>query len=1061
MKQNLLLALLAILFNVAAFAQTKVSGTVFDEDGTTLPGVTVAAKGTTVGTITNIDGNFTLNVSSEVETIVFSFVGLQTLELPVGQVSEVTMKSDNLGLDEVVVTGLGVSREKKALGYSVQEVGGDDLNKARDANFVNSLQGKVAGVQITGSSNLGGSSRITIRGNSSITGNNQPLFVVDGVPLDNSNFNAAAQTRGGDGYDFGNMAQDINPDDIESISVLKGATAAAQYGSRGANGVILITTKKGSKGKKKGLGVSVNSSLQFNQVAFLPDYQNSYGGGSAFDTIDGQLIPNYSLDGSWGPKFNGQQVRHWDSYDERLGYAFGETREWKANPGNIDKFYETGYTASNNVSFSGGGEGSSFRLSYSNINQKGTQPNSKLGRNTISFNGSSQMSDRLKTSIGVNYVKTQSSGIPKVGYGGSVGSQFNQWFQRQVDMERLERAYEETGENISWNRKSATDPSPNYFNNPYWERYNNIVTTDRDRLFGNLRLDYELTDKINVMARAMTDMYTYRIEEIEAVGSVNESFYAEDVRTVGENNFEARITANGLKLTDNLSLTAYAGLNRSDRYFDRNKVQTLGGLVVPGFYNVNNGASGTQITDASSKRRINSVYGAASFGFRTFAYVDLSVRNDWSSTLPAGSNSYFYPAVSGSLVFSEFMDLDWLSLGKIRVGYAQVGNDTDPYRLVNTFVTNTNTAATAFSINNAINNSNLLPERTNEIEIGTELAFFDSRVGMEVSVYDKTTSDLIFGVDQSGASGATSAILNAGTVKNQGIEGVINVVPVQTRDFEWTVGLNIAKNYSEIESLYKYDDGTEVESIQISSGIFGVSLQARTGQPYQMLIGKDYAVDDKGNRLVDANGSYIATDNVVPLGSVLPDFNGGFRTGIKYKNFNLNTVIDFQKGGNIFSLTNVWGKYSGLLEETVEGDIRENGVVVDGVKAQVDDNGEFVRDEEGNILSTGEANDVNLGAQTHFFNNQGYVISAADVYDASFVKWRELRVGYSIPSRLLEKTFFGSASVSIVGRNLLILYKNVPNIDPEAAVSSGNTQGLEGGQLPTERSIGINLNLRF
>lgn len=1053
------------LIGLSLSAQNRtITGTVIGaEDNEPLIGVTIQQDGTQNGTTTDIEGKYSIQVTGDAPKLVFRFVGFDTKTVDVGasNVLNVTMAS-GLELNEVVVTALGISREKKALGYAVQEVDGDDLDKARETNVINALQGKVAGVQITGSSNIGGSSRMIIRGSSSILGNNQPLFVIDGVPIDNSNFTSSDQARGAGGYDYGNAAQDINPDDIESMTVLKGASAAALYGSRAANGVVVITTKKGKKGKgKSGIGVSVNSSLQWSKVYVLPDYQNSYGGGAGptFDTINGELIPDYGYDGSWGPKLDGRQVRHWDSWYEGES-DFGKTRPWEANPDNVKDFFETGLAMTNNVALTGGNDKAAFRLSYTNLDQRGTQPNSFLDRNTVNFNGSSQLSDRFSSSVGLNYVSTKAKGRPQTGYGESVMSQFNQWFQRQLDIDRLKEYETADGTQRTWNRNSSTDPSPHYWDNPYWERYKNVQSDQRDRMFGNITLNYKINDWLNVTGRAMTDFYTDRREERVALGGVRESMYSEDVRTVYENNYELRLTANR-NINEDISFTGFVGAVRNDRGYNRNSSETLGGLVVRDLFTLTNALEGIEIRDYNESRRINSLLGSANFGYKNFLYLDLTLRNDWSSTLPEGNNSYLYPSATASFIFSEFLDFDPLSFGKLRMGFAQVGNDTDPYRLANTYQSNTTTGLPGFSVLNSVNNPDLRPEKTKDFELGTELRFLYDRVKLDVAYYNRKTTDQIFKVSQSGASGASSSILNAGTVQNSGIEAMITAIPVKTDDFEWNVGLNFGKNKSEVLELYKDPQGNVVDNIQLTS-LFGVALEARVGQPNGVLVGYDYVYDDNGNKLVDPNtGAYLKTDEVKPLGSILADFTGGFRTGFAYKNFELSTLFDFQKGGKIHSLTNQWGKYSGTLEETAEGGIRENGTVVDGVLAEVDGQGNLVRDSNGDYVSSGKANDVSIGAQDHFFLNGGYVVHAADIYDASFIKWRELRVTYNFPKEMTRKLKIENLRVSLVGRNLAILHKNVPHVDPEAAVSSGNVQGFEGGQLPTERTIGVNLNFNF
>jgi TonB-linked SusC/RagA family outer membrane protein len=935
----------------------------------------------------------------------------------------------------------------------VQEVGGDEFSQAKETNVVRSLAGKVAGVQVTSSNAMGGSSKVLLRGASSITGENQPLFVVDGVPVDNSNFTTANQERDAGGYDYGNAIQDLNPNDIESVTVLKGPAAAALYGSRASNGAIVITTKTGKSyaaSGRRGVGVEVNTGVSFQNVFVIPDYQNSYGGGAGDEFIgqddNGVNIPDMGYDGSWGPALNGQAARHWDSWYE--GDTFGEVRPWSANPDNVKDFFQTGVTYSNNVALVGATDASSFRLSYTNLDQTGTYENASLGRNTINFSGTSQLSERLSASVSVNYVNTQTTGRPLTGYGESIMSQFTQWFQRQVDMERLRDYKQPDGSQRTWNRNSTTDGGPHYWDNPFWERYENVQNDERNRVFGNFSVNYKLNDMWSVTGRAMTDFYNDTREERVAVGGVRVPLYSQANREVRETNLDLLLNFNK-QLNEDLSLTGFVGGNQ--RLFGYSKLSgaTQGGLNTPGYYNLANSASEVLIDDYSERKKVNSVFGTASLGYKNTLYVDFTARNDWSSTLPEENNSYFYPSVTGSYVFSENLDIDWLSFGKVRVGWASVGNDSDPYKTTAAYVVNPNfgTSPNA-SVPNALFNADLKPELTKSIEFGAELNFFLNRVRLDFTYYTQTTEDLIFSVSQSAATGYSSRILNAGTVENKGIEVMLNVTPVKTESgFTWDLGLNFAKNNNQLVSLV---DG--VENLRYTS-LFGVSLEARVGEPLGTFMGFDYQYDDAGNKLVDADGVYLTTDEIVPLGTILPDFTGGVTNTLTYKGLTFYALIDFQKGGSLHSYSNQWGKYSGTLAETAENNIREEGIVVEGVYAP----GTIIDD----VDVSGQANSSVLDAQSHFFLNQGYVVHAADQYDASFIKLREMRLNYSLPAKMTEGLPFYSVSVGVYGRNLAILHKNVPHVDPEVASASGNIQGFEGGQLPAERTIGVNLSFKL
>ena len=1048
MRNQLLLLLASFAFGMSAAMAQSVSGKVTDgANGEGLPGVAVVVEGSNTGVMSDMDGMYRIQAATG-DVLTFSFVGYNTVRKEVtGATMDVALES-GVALDEVVVTALGISREKKALGYSVQELGNDAFTDAKTENVVRSLTGKIAGVQVTSGTAIGSSSKVLLRGASSITGNNQPLFVVDGVPMDNADYSSGNQQRSVGGYDYGNAIQDLNPDDIESVSVLKGPAAAALFGSRASNGAIVITTKSGKgyqSSGKRGIGISVNSGVAFNNVFVLPTYQNSYGGGPSqawADTIDGQFVPDYALDGSWGPALDGTPVRHWDSwYDYEGDEGFGELRPWEPTPNDIDQFFQTGVTLSNNVSVTGATDESSFRLSYTNHDQTGVYENSSLDRNTLSFSGSQQVSEDLEASVTANYVQQQGKGRPLTGYGESVMSQFTQWYHRQLDMDRLRNYKNPDGTQRTWNRLSPTNPDPNYFDNPFWERYENVQNDQRDRVFGNITMKYKINDVFSLMGRALSDFYIDRREERIAVGGVRESSYSETTRQLQETNLDAYLNFAD-DLSDDLNLTGFVGVNQRIRNYKRLNAYTLGGLNTPGLYTVNNGADGYEVGDFTSQKKVNSVLASASFGYQRKYYVDITGRNDWSSALPAENNSYFYPSATASYILSEDLDVDAISFAKVRLGWAQVGNDTDPYRTSTTYAVNTNFGNSgSATIPNAQNNPNLRPEKTSSWEAGVELNLFLDRVRFDFTYYNSTTEDLIFNVPVSASSGYSSAVLNAGKTNNKGIEVSLAASVVETNDLTWNVGVNFAKNQNELIELAE-----GIENIRYTS-LFGVSLEARPGQPLGTFYGYDYQYDDNGNKLVGDNGFYLRTDEVVPLGTILPNFTGGVYTTLDYKNLSFYALVDFQDGGSLHSYSNQWGKYSGTLEGTVfdedGNDMRAPGyagVVVEGVNA-----------------TTGAVNDVAVNPQTHFFLNHGYVIHAADQYDASFVKLREMRLDYSMPADMVEGTPFSNVSIGVFGRNLAILHKNVPHIDPEVATSASNVQGFEGGQLPAERTIGVNI----
>jgi|TARA_R100000306_G_scaffold12304_3_gene14783 TonB-linked SusC/RagA family outer membrane protein len=1065
-KFKILLTLLSFVMVQTMFAQEKqITGSVQDASGVPLLGVNILVKGTSTGTQTDFDGNYTIEASTG-ETLVFSYVGYTPKEVVVGESSTIdVVLEQGEALETVVVTALGISREKKSLGYSTQQVSSDELNVTRPSNAINSLSGKVAGVQITNpTGNLGGSSRIVLRGIGSVTGENKPLIVVDGIPLDNSNYNSTTAQVGSGGRDYGDAGFDINPDDVESINVLKGGAAAALYGSRASNGVIQITTKSGKEGKGQ---VTVNSGVTFETVNILPQVQKLYGGGagdpntieqSTFDTavINGTTynIVDYATDESWGPRYNGQQVLHWDAFDPEFPQDFLNPREWKYPKNDREDFFNTGISFNNGVAFTQGTEDTQFRLSVNNTKTKGIVPNSELNKNTVNFNGSSQISERLKVDAGVNFTVTDGFNRPESGYGdNSVILQLYQFGQTSLDFERLKKFQLPDGTQRTWNRIAFDNPKARYTDNPYWILNKNIATDKRTRWYGNLGLQYDITDKIYAVGKIYADTYNLRINDNVSLSEISTQVarHNEADRNFQEVNYEARLHYDDKYFDDKLSLNAFVGTNRRDAEFHRLSGFSNGGLVVPGIYNLSNSVDDATVTEFDSRRRTNSVFGSASFGYDNFAYVTVTGRNDWSSTLPAANNSFFYPSINGSIVFSQFIDASWLSFGKVRGGYAEVGSDTEPYRLRNTFASDVSfLGTTQFLTPNANNNNTLRPELKETWEVGLEMAFFDRRFSFDLTYYNELTNDLITPVQVPVSTGFNSTFVNAGQLENKGIEALVNITPIKTDDFSWDITWNFAKNENELVSLFQ-----DVESLVLANYTFnGVTLNAVVGEPYGVIRGTNYVYDNEGNKVINANGSYAETQNVENLGSILPDYNMGIRNSFTYKGINLGFLIDVQKGGKYRSLTNIWGHYSGILESTAANNIREEGLVLDGVTGTV------TYDDEGNYTVTDTApNTTRISAQQW---GQGFFTGndAQNVFDADYVKLREVSIGYTFPSKWFD--YVDSVRVSAFGRNLAVWGLDNDNFDPEvASTGSGNIQGAEGGSLPSTRSIGFNVELKF
>ncbi|MEM6297063.1 MAG: SusC/RagA family TonB-linked outer membrane protein [Bacteroidota bacterium] len=1067
MKKRLwMLLALGLLTSATAWAQRTVTGTVLDNAGEALAGVSIQIKGTTEGTQTDFNGKYSIKVKDGQNVLVFSFIGMAPQEVTLGEgqtTADVTMLEDAVMTEEIVITtALGISKEKRALGYAVQEVGGEQLAEAKEVNVVNALQGNVAGVQIQGTTGaaLGGSSRITIRGANSFGSENQPLFVVDGMPINNDNYATADQSDGfgGGAYDYGNAAADINPNDIASMQVLKGAAATALYGTRGANGVILITTKSGSK---KGLGVEVSSSFTFDEVFALIEHQQKYGGGATLSTESGfqeftengvtQYAPIYSKDGSWGPRYDpNRQVRHWDSWDPGAD-NYGETRPWIAPENGYEEFFETGTTFQNSVALSGGNENGSFRLSYTNLDQSGVMPNSDMMRNTVSINAKYNLSEKLEAFAAGSLVVQDVNGRSATGYANNNPMQgFTQWWQTQLDLDRLQNIFRSDGSQYTWNATGIVgtddsgnpiwDPSPFFFDNPYWVRSQFLQEDTRDRFFGNFGFNYKIIDGLTFSGRFMRDGFTFQAREATPVGSVDQSSYSEITRTFRERNLEFKL-AYSKDINEDISLSALVGTNFMKQGLTTVSNQTNGGLALAEFYNISNSLGNPISSTFEQNKEINSVFGTATLGLWYMLYVDLSLRGDWSSTLPEENNNYWYPSVTGSFVFSELpaiASIDPISFGKIRVGYGAAAIDAQPYSLANTYAPVTPNFGTnpRYAVPNAQNNPNLRPEFTSEFEVGLEMQFLDNRIGLDLTYYNRLTKDLIFNVASSAATGYTSRAVNAGNMRNRGIELMLNATPVKVGDFKWDVAVNFATFDNEVVELAE-----GVESIRQGS-TWAADVRLEKGQPYMALYGQKWERNENGDVLIDENGFPIATEQREFLGSAIPDFTGGIRNTFTYKNISLSALIDFQEGGVIHSTSLQWAKYSGMAPETAEGNIREEGFVIDGV-----------------YESNGQENVTSVDPQTYY--QSIWRVAEPNVYEASFVKFRELKIGYRLPNALLEKTPIRDVQIGFLGRNLAIISSDLPFLDPQGVVGTSNVQGLENAQIPSTRSYGFNLSFKF
>ncbi len=1052
-KIRLLFLMLSLVFSQFISAQElNVSGTVTDTSGEPIPGVNVVVKGKDQGTATDFDGNYSIRVNPG-SMLVFSSIGYQTVEKPVnkGGTLNIILKQSASQLDKVVVTAMGIKREKKSLGYAIQEVKGKDISKNNSTNLVDAFSGKIAGVQIQSTGNIGGSTRILLRGATSLTGNNQPLFVVDGVPIDNSNFGSFGQAKGvrddtNGNIDYGNAAQDINPEDIASISILKGPNAAALYGSRASNGVILITTK--SAKNKKGVGLSINQTTAMETAYDFPPLQNIYGGGQSltFTNFDGNGVPiqNVQTDESWGPKLDGQLVRQWDG----LGQG-GEVRPWSPHPDNYKNYFQTGVTNKTNVAFSQAGDIGNYRLSYTNLSQTGIVPNSQIKRNTISAKLNGKVK-RFSVSSSLNYVNNQGKGRPKTG-GSSDNPVYNLviWTQRQIDIDRLRNYEAPDGKQITWRTYGLNDRTVRA-NNPFWLAYKDYQDDERNRFFGNIKTQYDLTDNYSVYLRYSLDTYADQRRDRRAVGSRYTPYFISQMYDFNETNIDGGINYNNKQLTKDISLNANLGFNLMSHRLEVNKGATQGGLNLPDIYSLSNSIDRPYVVRGLYRKKINSLFGNASFGYKNYLFLDLTARNDWSSTLPPDNWSYFYPSITGSFVFSEVLNSDIINFGKIRLGWAKVGNDTAPYRLYSTYIQgNPIGGAPAFYLPTTSNNPFLKPEITTSLEAGLNIAMFNNRLGFDITYYDGNTKNQIIPIDVSQATGYDKKWVNAGKIKNSGIEMSLNG-RILNKDLKWDMNLNWAQNNNEVVELAQ-----GMKSYVMSSFYGGVTLESRVGEPYSSIYAIKIKRTPDGQKIVNSTTGYYEKDDEKSfMGSVLPDWTGGISNTFKYKNFTLSGLIDFQKGGVIFLRGYQTAIYAGTMKITAENGVRERALIAEGVmQTGVDGNGNPIYSEN----TTPAANNK------EYFRLMRKTPGDFTVFDASFIKLREVTLQYRIPNSFVSKLKMKNASIGITGRNLAILFRHTPEgYNPESAGNaSGNIQGREYGQLPTARSFAFNLNISF
>ena len=1021
-KNNNLFLVLLLLVSGFTFAQQTISGLVTDEAGVPLPGATVVVNQTNNGTTTDFDGNFSIS-ASDGQSISISFVGYQTLSIVVGDGADynVSLQPNSL-LDEVVVTALGLSREKKSLGYSVSEISGDNINTVKDHNIASSLTGKIAGVNITQSGSIGSGSRITIRGNNSIGGNTQALIVVDGVPI-----NADGIDSGGSVYNSqvtGGGITDINPNDVESISVLKGPNAAALYGSRAGNGVILITTKKGSKSDR--LGVTLNTNVTFDDPMFLPEYQNQYGQGSL--GAAGTDLVNDWYTGSWGQRLDGSSQLYYN----------GQQRSYSGQPDNVSDFFRTAMRAITSVSLDKGSESGSVRFSYTNNSTESILPNSDLESHNFNLRGTAQLSDKLSIDSKATYFTQNVNNRASLGGEGVLAYVYT--MPRNVDVNDLmdyQMANPSTPAEfgvISYDKRGSTT------GNPYWMLMHDRNDERRGRFLGFTKINYEFNDWLSAFVRLGSDITDIKRGSIEKPGH---HFYpdgrmSKSQSTSTELNSEFLITAKK-DITDKLDLVFNAGGNLSKRTSEGLGISGRNFKIPTRFFISNLNEINPPSERPQAIKKVNSLYGALNLSYDDFLYLDVTARNDWSSTLGEENRSYLYNSASLSALLNRFIDpsQEVFNLIKLRASWAQVGNDTSPYQLYQTFSVPGQgyLGLTTLGSPSVKLNPDLLPETVTSTEFGLELSALENRLTFDISIYDMSTIDLIFNVPVPPATGFSFFKENVGKVQNKGVEINLGGTPIKTSNFSWNTSVFFAKNENTLVELI--DDLESITYNTTNSG--NASIRATVGGGLGDIYGTVWDTDDSGNNIVNANGLPIASSSLEILGNANPDWLGGWSNSFSFGDLSFSFLIDARIGGQIYSQTSAGLDSSGVSERSLL--YRDSGVTLNGTNTE-----------------TNSANTVPITSQQYW----GSYSSIAEnyIYDQDNIRLREFALGYRLPG--LDEIGLQSATLQLIGRNLFFFSKSAEDIDPEAMLGTAlGAQGFTSNALPTLRSVGFNVTLNF
>ena len=1064
MKHIYLCALLLVCtFSVA---QTTITGTVTSaQDGQTLAYVNILADQNN-GTISDNSGYYSITISEETENLTFSFIGYKTQQIAINNQSviNVILEEDTSNLDEVVITALGLERDTKELGYVVQSLKSEGLTEVKTVNFIDNLAGKLAGVTVSqGATGVGSSSKITIRGEASFS-NNNPLFVVDGVPINNNTvFNFTNEAAAGfQEIDFGNGAMEVNADDIEEVSVLKGPSAAALYGTRASNGVIVIKTKDGKK--TKGLGISINTSLFVDNAFRLPEFQNSYGQGNSgqFEYVDGLGGGiNDNITYSWGPQLdagiyvpqfnspvtlaNGTIVRGGDTalYS---GDAITPTL-FQSNPDNLKDFYQTGITTINNIAISSGFDTGDYRLSFTDLRSESIIPGVNLDRQTFAAKLNFEPTEKTTISTSLSYTNSSSDNRPSNGYGSeNVNYSLVAWGPRSLDINSLKNYWQPGLEGVQQYSFNYT-----FFDNPYFILYENTNSFNRDRVFGNVAITHKFTDHLNLQVRTGMD-YSSEKRVLKRAYSSNRfqnGAYAEHDVFYREVNTDFLLNYNNT--FGDFKLDVSIGGNRLNQTASTKQSQTVS-LAQPGIFNLNNAASPIEVFQFESKKRINSFYGIAKLGYKDFLFLDITGRNDWSSALATpfsvDGTSFFYPSASASFILSNVTELpEAVSFAKIRASVAQVGNDTNPYQTSGAFVSQTpfNSQPT-FSNQDFIPNSELKPESTTNYEFGADLRFLKDRIRFDFTYYNAITKDQIISLPIPISSGYEQQVVNGGKVKSTGVEIIAGFTPIKTSNFKWNTTFNFAKNKATIEELPQEDGRLTLAYSRIyDSANQTVWFQVEEGGQIGDIYGTGYSTNSTGEFVLDDQGNYISNNFLQKLGNYNPDFTLGWNNDFNFKNWTASFLFDWRQGGEIVSRTSALGNVGGQLAETEYRP--DEGIVAEGVN-----------------VNTGLPNTVAISAESYYRQFYDRNQEQNNIYDASYLKLRQFSVGYNFK---LKEGFLGlkeggDIAVSLIGKNLFVITEN-PHFDPEQLAVQGNgfVSGVEDMSYATSRSFGLKASLNF